>query len=366
MGIYIYQRTTNDMQEQSKIIRLKAFSGVGWHSVDLDKKTCDCSDFRTAGYCRHLNALGIHIFRPFAPKIHPTFSQALSGLVKSLRIRRVEEAVYWLHYLDTFPEAHQRYRVARRLLIGTAEDGLSIPVMERCVENFSKLSKFGTDLVCFVAEAVRICKLPNWWDTASGGHDYIYQSLVGQRKLTYLKWGSKLADLLIVYEKALEEGDKGTALGAAMIFGGCKDDSFGSTRQAQYVADLAKKKGDDLAARVAEIHLKAKSALSGDNNFITMATWMLAGGTSPVALREEPVIRQECQDLLDKAKERWHHPHPIPGWCCDGIHCAGTDVRFAGILPPDVRRLPRIQALWPSGPERRVAAGLHVLRRDDN
>jgi hypothetical protein len=321
------------MQEQSKIIRLKAFSGVGWHNVDLDKKTCDCSDFRTAGYCGHLNALGIHIFRPFAPKIHPTFSQALSGLVKSLRIRRVEEAVYWLHYLDTFPDAHQRYRVARRLIIGTAEDGLSIPVMERCVENFPKLSKFGTDLVCRVAEAVRICKLPNWWDTASGGHDYIYQSLVGQRKLMYLKWGSKLADLLIVYEKALEEGDKATALGAAMIFGECRGDSFGSTRQTQYVFDLAKKKNHDLAARVAETHLKAKSALSGDNNFITMATWMMAGGTSPVALKEAQVSGQECTDLMDKAKERWQHPNPIPGWCCDGIHCAGTDARFAGILP---------------------------------
>jgi hypothetical protein len=42
------------MQEPSKVIRLKAFSGVGWHNVDLDKKTCNCSDFSTTGYCRHL------------------------------------------------------------------------------------------------------------------------------------------------------------------------------------------------------------------------------------------------------------------------------------------------------------------------
>ena len=100
------------MQEQSKIIRLKAFSGLGWHNVDLDKKTCDCPDFETAAYCKHLNALGIYVFRPFTPKTHPTFSQALSGLVKSLRIRRVEEAVYWLLYFDTFPDAHQRFRVS--------------------------------------------------------------------------------------------------------------------------------------------------------------------------------------------------------------------------------------------------------------
>jgi len=59
----------------------------------------------------------------------------------------------------------------------------------------------------------------------------------------------------------------------------------------------------------------------------------MAGGTSPVALMEAPVIGQECNDLMDKVRERWQHPYPIPGWCCDGIHCAGTDVRFAGILP---------------------------------
>jgi len=155
----------------------------------------------------------------------------------------VEDAVYWLHYLYTFPDAHQRFRVARRLLIATAEDGHAISVMKTCVENFPKLTRPGTDLIHFIAEAVRICKLPNWWDKASGGHDYIYQSLVGQRKLMYLKWGSNLADLLMAYEKALEEGDKATALGASMIFGGCKDDCFGSTRQAQYVFDLAKRKG---------------------------------------------------------------------------------------------------------------------------
>src|ERR1035441_1326993 len=101
------------MQEQTKVIRLKAFSGVGWHNVDLDKKTCDCSDFQMSAYCRHLDALGIHSFRPFTPKAHPTFSQALSGLVKSLRIRRVEEAVYWLHYLDTFPDARQDRKSTR-------------------------------------------------------------------------------------------------------------------------------------------------------------------------------------------------------------------------------------------------------------
>ena len=102
--------------------------------------------------------------------------------MKSIRIRRVEDAVYWLAYLDGFKEKQSRFRTARRLLIGSAEDGLSIPVMEKVREGFVKLSNPQSRLLHWVAEAVRICKLPNWWHPDSGGPDYIYQSLVGERR----------------------------------------------------------------------------------------------------------------------------------------------------------------------------------------
>lgn len=103
------------------------------------------------------------------PKSHPTFSQALSGLVKSLRIRRVSDAIYWLVYLDSFGnEKRERYRTARRLLIGSVEDGHSIAVMEKVVENFSHLTKAETSLLDLAEAAIRICKIPNWWNPASG------------------------------------------------------------------------------------------------------------------------------------------------------------------------------------------------------
>src|SRR5437763_1181985 len=82
-------------------VRLKSFIGPGWHTIALNAKTCDCAEFRASERrCRHLMALGIHRVGPFIAKVHPTFSQALSALVKALRIRRVEDAVYWLLYLD--------------------------------------------------------------------------------------------------------------------------------------------------------------------------------------------------------------------------------------------------------------------------
>jgi hypothetical protein len=138
-------------------VRLKSFIGDEWYNISLDQRTCDCPDFqKILAPCKHLNALGIYSQpKPFVAKTHPTFSQALSGLVKSIRIRMVEDAVYWLVYLDGFAnEKRERYRTARRLLIGSAEDGLSIAAMERVVENFSKLYKKDTDLV-HLAEADR-------------------------------------------------------------------------------------------------------------------------------------------------------------------------------------------------------------------
>jgi hypothetical protein len=54
--------------------------------------------------------------------------------------------------------------------------------MENVADNFRNLCKLDTPLVCLAAEIVRICKLPNWWDPSTGGHDYIYSNLVGYRQ----------------------------------------------------------------------------------------------------------------------------------------------------------------------------------------
>lgn len=313
------------------LIRLKAFRDDDWHHVSLKKQTCDCQDSNTmAGNCRHLTALGIYPRKAFVPKTHPTFSQALSALVKSLRIRRVEEAVYWLVYLDTFPEASYRFRVARRLLIGSAEDGHSIAVMEKVVENFSKICRPQTELMHLAAEAVRICKVPNWWHPSTGGPDYIYSGMVGKRELAY--WAGELnvetmTDLII---EGIEERQRDKAVAGVIGLSGAK---MGGTAQAKLILSLANRYRYPLAERLAEIHLRARSALSGDNNFLCQAAWMMAGGKSPVADSLEPVDEAEVMALIELAREKWKTPKPIPGWCCDGTHSAGNDIRFMGMWP---------------------------------
>jgi hypothetical protein len=295
-------------------------------------KTCTCPGFQNVGGCRHLLALGLHRLKPFTPTTHPTFSQALSGLVKSIRIRRLEEVVYWLTYLDSFKERQYRFRTARRLLIGSAEDGHSIRVMEAVAKKFWRMSKPQADLVELVTEAVRLCKVPNWWDPQTGGPDYIYQSLLGDRRWQYVAWDRTVATLQREILKAIDERDQAMAIGGVMAFARVRP-AFGSSKQAEYLLQLAQARQHAQAERLISLHLSAKSVLSGDNNFLCQAAWMMAGGGSPVAEDIQTVTTRECEDLLNNARGRWKNPQPIPGWCIDGLHSAGSDVRFTGLLP---------------------------------
>lgn len=328
--VVTYKATRSTFQTRS-MIRLRSFTGVGWYNIDLNQKTCDCPEFQIMpGRCKHLSALGIYPLKPFVAKPHPTFSQALSALVKSLRIRRVGDAVYWLVYLDGFSEPRYRFRTARRLLIGSAEDGHSIAVMEKVLEKFSKMTRLQTELHYLVNEAVRICKVCNWWHPSTGGPDYVYSSLLGERELAYFRGERSLQTMIKLIEQGIQEGISAPALAGLLGLSAAK---VGGTKQAEIVLSLAKKYQHPLAERLAQIHLRAKSALSSDNNFLSQAVWMLAGGVSPVADVMESVSEAEVRGLLDHAIERWKAPRPIPGWCCDGVHSAGNDPRFMGTLP---------------------------------
>jgi hypothetical protein len=312
-------------------ILVKSFSGESWYKISLGNRTCSCPEFATARSCKHLNALGIYgAPRPFVPKTRPTFSQALSAMVKSIRLRRVEDAIYWLMYLDTFTEPESRFRTARRMLIGSAEDGHSIAVMEKVVDSFKRINKLHSGIEELAAELVRICKVPNWWNPSTGGHDYIYHGMVAQRQLWQLGMERSTENFTNMLVQAIVEQDKAKVLTAAMGFSQCR---VGGTKQAQFVLECGKKADHKDAQRLATVHLSARTALASDNNFICQAAWQLAGGVSPVADVIEPVHWSEVLELLERAKERWKDPKPIPGWCVDGLHSAGNDARFMGVWP---------------------------------
>jgi hypothetical protein len=312
-------------------ILVKSFSGESWYKISLGNRTCSCPEFATARSCKHLNALGIYgAPRPFVPKTRPTFSQALSAMVKSIRLRRVEDAIYWLMYLDTFKEAESRFRTARRILIGSAEDGHSIAVMEKVVDSFKRINKLHAGIEELATEILRICSVPNWWNPSTGGHDYIYNGMVAQRQLLQLKVECASEHVMNLLVQSIVEQNKTRALSAAMGFSQCH---MGGSKQAEFILECARKADHKYAKRLATVHLSAKTALASDNNFICQAAWMLAGGVSPVADVIEPVHWSEVSELLERAKVRWKEPKPIPGWCCDGLHSSGNDPRFMGVWP---------------------------------
>ena len=250
--------------------------------------------------------------------------------MKSIRLRRLDDAIYWLTYLYTFNDPRHRFRTARRILIGSAEDGHSLAVMERAVDSFRRIGGLQTSLENLAIGLVRICKLPNWWHPITGGHDYIYHGMLGERQLWQLRTERSPEDFMSMMGRAIVDQDRAKALAATLGFTDCR---LGSTRQAEFMLECAKKADHKEAQRLAMVHLNAKSALSSDNNFICQSAWMLAGGISPVSDVIETVHFDEVVELLEKAKERWKNPKPIPGWCCDGVHSAGNDMRFMGAWP---------------------------------
>jgi hypothetical protein len=218
--------------------------------------------------------------------------------------------------------------MARRLLIGSAEDGHSIEVMEAVVGNFPQLARARIDILYLAAEALRICKMPNWWHPLSGGKDYIYSGLLAERKLLHYTGHHTLENMTRLIEDGIAERDTVSAIAGVI---GLSHARLSATRQAEFLASIAAKTTHSIAQRLVEIHLRAKSALSSDNNFLCQAAWMMGGGNSPVAERSEPVFATEVFELVETARERWKNPQPIPRWCCDGLHSAGDDVRFMGV-----------------------------------
>jgi hypothetical protein len=279
--------------------------------------------------CKHLKALGVYSERrPFTPTVRPTFSQALSALVKSIRLRRPDDAVYWLIYLDTFQEPTDRIRTTRRLLIGAAEDGHSISVMETTASKFSYLTNARTDIFHLAAEVLRICKMPNWWHSDSGGSAYINSGLLAERRLLHYPGHHSAENMTRLIEVGIVESDPIEAISGVI---GLSHARMTGTNQALLLLDIAKRHDHSLARRLTKIHLSARSALSSDNNFLCQAAWMMAGGSTPIALQEEPVYATEVFESLERARERWKDPMPISRWCCDGLHSAGDDPRFMGV-----------------------------------
>lgn len=270
-----------------------------------------------------------------------TIAQALSALVKTIRLRHQSDAMYWYTHLVThFP--NDRFRLYRRMLIIGAEDCVNLTVqhqvrqwfkMALSKENKNNYPKIDT-LACYLI--TRICSTENWWESTSG-QKYIASwrkvELMGAisngvtpEELTSPSWSSNITQLALKARK----GEIPVVEVLHAHYMGCSN----NMNRKVYAADLVNASCDvgDLGARVtAQTHLSNATALGNmDENWLGQALWRLCGEEldgkvvyKPVAI--DPLLSQLTQEAM-------YNPRKPPEWTQDGIHCSGKDKRFAGIL----------------------------------
>lgn len=306
---------------------LESFTTSG-HYYDVDKNlhTCSCQAFTNAKHCKHLEAVGVYKQHHAKLSPQPDYSQALSALVKSIRIRNVSEGAYWLHYCWQFEE--KRFLTVLRLLIGSAEDGHSIAVMEKMSDNFQILVGQQVDFDNVLAAFLGICKVPNWWNPTTGGHDYIHCGMLAFRRTFYDLQPHTLDECFMGLESAIENQNKVNSLFWTMMAHETKPDAGLLVAQKLHV--LAAQHDCQPAFRLMRnIYLMHPETLRTDSNFTCQAAWLLAGGESPVIDQSESVNRDEVFQILENVRNT--APYVVPEWGCDGVHCAGNDIRFAGM-----------------------------------
>lgn len=312
-------------------ICLESFSTQGvCYDVDKDAVTCTCPAFIVNLHCKHLDAVGAYKPRKATLTARPNYSQALSALVKCIRLRDIHEGAYWLNYCWGFNNrlSGSQFRTVRRLLIGSAEDGHSIAVMEKMSANFPLLLSKQVEFEKVMAEFLRICKAPTWWNSETGGHDYIRSGMLATREILYTTHKHTFEDCLQGLELSIGKQDKVMALYWVLVVHETKKGA--GLVLAQKLHALSLHRNCPAAQRLMQnVYLPHAKSLSTDSNFTGQAAWLLAGGTSPVIEQIEPVTRGEVRRLIEQVNDA--APHPPPEWCCDGIHCAGNDFRFAGM-----------------------------------
>ena len=313
------------------LIQLRSFTRPDiTYEVDKDGGHCSCPAYAAGGWCKHLEQVGRYKPRNVTLSSRPSYSQALSGLVKGIRVRNLSEAAYWLNYCWQFRDklSGSQFRTVRRLLIGAAEDGHSIAVMERMADAFVPLLAKDIALEEVVAQLVRICKVPNWWHPGTGGPDYIYAGMLAQRQTLYENAAQTTGHCLDELEQAINQADQISALFWTMKVHESGDKA--GLPLAEKLLEIALHRNHSPAIRLTRnIYLRHAKSLINDSNFTCQAAWLLAGGTSPVIDQIEPVLRSEVRGLLDEVLAA--PAHVIPSWMVDGVHCAGNDIRYAGM-----------------------------------
>lgn len=254
----------------------------------------------------------------------PSASALLSAFVKCIRLRRPREAALWLGILWR-SGSRNRERVQRRLLVSAAEDCINITVMQQVSAWYNSAARF--DLKSAIKQTLQICQTPNWYETERG-RAYIQRWWDVENQQN--PYRSKTPDCLLgIIEHAVRKKQATLAMHAFNAFYGHRNSN--RLALAQLLSQLALETDNRSALELVEVFQDNVNTLWNDGNFSGQALIVLIDG--PIGDSTAPEV-QECivVALTQLALSPQVDKPDVPTWCLDGIHCSGSDPRFAGTV----------------------------------
>lgn len=260
-----------------------------------------------------------------------TVAQAMSALVKMVRLRRTEDAIYWYNHLCVHFH-NDSFRLHRRLLILSAEDCIEVPVQSMVYDWYKKALSKKYDKTDFLASYLIavICSTENWWQQ-DNGNSYILHWRLAEKRFRSTEH-SPTANPLEAFElmqDAILDGNSLEACYQHMRFINLKGNRI---EEAKWLRDTAVSLFNLSARMVAQVHLTHGRMLSFDDNWLGQAVYRLSGRSLGGKGFTEPSNEYVIHLIQKSIQEATEAPRTPPPWTQDGIHCSGKDTRFAGLL----------------------------------
>lgn len=254
----------------------------------------------------------------------PTSKDAMSAFIKSVRLRRTDDAVLWMLFLWQRPQ--DRERIKLRILLESGEDNLSLNVLEQISEWYGSPRR--KLLEAAVTEVIRLCATRNWW-AQHDGRQYIYAWREAEMFApSFKRYG--LAELFEVMHTAIVKKSMTKGLAAFNALYGRRD--FQPKVLASRLLDWSEKYGGQQAQRLASVFDRHVSRLWMDGNISGQAYYVLIHGEFGEQVCPE-VGEGQVDGALLYARERLKAGITVPSHALDGLHTqSGSDKRFAGVV----------------------------------
>lgn len=254
----------------------------------------------------------------------PTPSNAISAFIKSIRLRRPDDAVFWATYL--WQIAKERSRIQRRILYCCGEDNISVGVIERVSDWYGSPRK--KSLESATEEILRICATRNWW-AQPDGWEYIFawrRAEVAPINFKHLDLEGLFAEML----SAIHSKAEGRGLAAFNAAYGRRE--FRPKMLADRLLEWSNLYGGQQSMRLASVFARDASAFWLDANVSGQAYYALIHGDFGEQYYPE-ITMDEVQQALAHAFDKLDAGEcSIPSYALDGIHTRlGSEKRFSGV-----------------------------------